>query len=57
MKAISIRLDMEDIAKVESIAEAKGLSYITLLRMRNRDTCSRREYELFGDQRILDTIC
>lgn len=32
-RAISIRLDPEDIAKVEAMAEAKGLSYTTLLRM------------------------
>lgn len=32
-QAISIRLDPEDIAKVEAIAEAKGMSYTALLRM------------------------
>lgn len=32
-RAISIRLDPEDIAKVEAMAEAKGLSYTTLVRM------------------------
>jgi predicted DNA binding CopG/RHH family protein len=32
-RAISIRLDPEDIAKVEAMAETKGLSYTTLLRM------------------------
>jgi predicted DNA binding CopG/RHH family protein len=32
-RAISIRLASEDIAKVEAMAEAKGLSYTALLRM------------------------
>lgn len=32
-RAISLRLDPEDIAKIEAMAEAKGLSYTTLLRM------------------------
>lgn len=32
-KAIAIRLDPEDVAKVESMAAAKGLSYTALLRM------------------------
>jgi predicted DNA binding CopG/RHH family protein len=32
-RAISIRLAPEDVAKVEALAEAKGLSYTALLRM------------------------
>lgn len=32
-RAISIRLDPEDIAKIEAMAETKGLSYTALLRM------------------------
>lgn len=32
-RAISIRLDLEDIAKIEAMAETKGLSYTTLVRM------------------------
>lgn len=32
-RAIAIRLDPDDVAKVEAMAEAKGLSYTALLRM------------------------
>ena len=32
-RAIAIRLDPEDVAKIEAMAEAKGLSYTALIRM------------------------
>ncbi len=32
-RAIAIRLDPDDVAKIEAMAEAKGLNYTALLRM------------------------
>lgn len=32
-RAIAIRLDPDDVARIEAMAEAKGLSYTALLRM------------------------
>lgn len=32
-RAIAIRLDPDDVARIEAIAEAKGLSYTALIRM------------------------
>lgn len=42
-KTIAVRLDPEDIKRVETIAERKGLSYTSLLRMWIKEQLAREK--------------
>jgi predicted DNA binding CopG/RHH family protein len=45
-KTIAIRLDPDDIKSVESIAERKGLSYTSLLRMWIKENLNRETKDI-----------